>query len=194
MKKFSDYTDPELLTLGNDQINDAIRLEAIDRGIKPPVTLSEALRRSEWRGYKKPAEAIRVFRIRVGYTQSDFGWLDEQKATAAFEGLVELKDNYSRGYKLQVAGEVRIETVFVGTDPEQSKAAKFEEYAQDDTEFDKIAEECMERLSKVRQADYNKRVNGERRAEYMRLANGDEQIARNFWAKAERTAWPEVVE
>lgn len=189
-KKFSDYTDPELLTLDNQQINDAIRLEAIDRGIKPPVTLSEALRRSEWRGYKKPSEAIRVFRIRVGYSSPDFGWLDEQKATAALEGLVELKDNYNRGHTLKVASEARIETVFIGTDPEESKAAKFEEYAQDDTEFDKVADECVARLSKVRQSDYDKRVNSERRAEYMRLANGDEQIARNFWAKSERTDWP----
>jgi len=194
MKKFSDYTNPELLLLDNDAINDAIRLEAIDRGIKPPVTLSEALQRSEWRGYKKPAEAIRVFRIRIGYTQSDFGWLDEQKAINAMEGLVELKNDYKGGCTLNVASEARIETVFIGTDLEQSKAAKFEEYTQDDTEFDKVAEECVARLSKVRQDDYNKRVNGERRAEYLRRANGDEQIARNFWAKAERTAWPEVVE
>lgn len=190
-KKCSDYTDAELIQLDNETFNDAIRLEAIDRWVKPPVTLSEALRRSEWRGYKKPADFIKVFRIRVGYTSPDFGWLDEQKAINALEGLVELKDNYSRGHTLKVASEAKIETVFIGTDPEQSKAAKFEEYAQDDSEFSKIAEECVERLSKARQSDYDKRVRSERRAEYLRLANGDDAIAKNLWLKAERTEWPE---
>ena len=60
-KRFADYTDAELIGIDNETLNIAIRVEAINRGIKPPITLSEALRQSEWVGYQKPAEAIKVY-------------------------------------------------------------------------------------------------------------------------------------
>ena len=62
MKPFSQLTRNETLDLTNEELNDAIRLEAIDRGIKPPITLSEALRRSEWRGYKTQVTPFEINR------------------------------------------------------------------------------------------------------------------------------------
>jgi hypothetical protein len=46
----------------------------------------------------------------------------------------------------------------------------------------------------VRQQAYNAKVRAERKAEYLRLAGGNEEIAKNFWAKAEGTAWPTAEE
>jgi hypothetical protein len=190
-KRFADYTDAELLGIDNETLNKAIRIEAIERGIKPPITLSEALRRSEWVGYQKPAEAIKVFRIRQGYAQSDFGWLDEAKAHAALEGMVKLDTvNYNRADLKIVTSDASVEVAWVGISKSCEKFAKFEEFFQDDTEFNKVRDECVERLSRVRQAAYDAKVRSEKRAEYMRLAGGNEAIARAFWAKTEGTEFP----
>lgn len=166
MKAFNQLTDSEVLNLSNEDLNDAIRLEAIDRGIQPPITLSEALRRSEWRGYQKPAEAIKVFRLRQGWYTTDFGWLDEAKAVAALDGLVKIeKIGYKDDNLKIVNSDVNVETVFVGVSKGESKAAKFMEYFDDSTEFDKVSEECIEKYSAVRQEAYNAKVRQEKRTE-----------------------------
>lgn len=191
MQRFNLLTDAEILGLSNEDLNDAIRLEAIDRGIQPPITLSEALRRSEWRGFRKPAEAIKVWRIRQGYHETDFGWLDESKAIAALEGLVKLeKKSYNSNELKIVPSNAAVEVVFVGVELGEQKAAKFEEFAQDDTKFNEVRDECLEKYSAVRQEAYNTKVRAEKRAEYMRLARGDEAIAKAFWYKVESGSWP----
>jgi hypothetical protein len=191
MKPFFELSRNEILDLTNEELNDAIRLEAIDRGIKPPITLSEALRRSEWRGYQKPAEAVKVFRLRQGWYATDFAWLDEAKAIAALEGLVKIeKVGYKDDNLKIVNSEVNVETVFVGVSKSESKAANFLDYFDDTTEFDKVRDECLEKFSAVRQQAYNAKVRAERKAEYLRLAGGNEEIAKNFWGKAEGTSWP----
>lgn len=191
MKPFSQLSRNEILDLTNEELNDSIRLEAIERSIKPPIQLSEALRRSEWRGYQKPAEAIKVFRLRQGWYTTDFGWLDEAKAIAALDGLVKIeKIGYKDDGLKIVNSDVNVETVFIGVSKHESKAAKFMEYFEDTTEFDKVRDECIEKFSDVRQQAYNTKVRAERKAEYLRLAGGNEEIAKNFWAKAEGTDWP----
>lgn len=191
MKPFPQLTRSEVLNLTNEELNDAIRLEAIERSIKPPIQLSEALRRSEWRGYQKPAEAIKVFRLRQGWYTTDFGWLDEAKAIAALDGLVKIeKIGYKDDSLKIVNSDVNVETVFIGVSKHESKAAKFMEYFEDTTEFDKVRDECLEKYSDARQQAYNAKVRSERKAEYLRLAGNNEEIAKAFWAKAEGSPWP----
>ena len=191
MKAFNQLTDSEVLNLSNEDLNDAIRLEAIDRGIQPPITLSEALRRSEWRGYQKPAEAIKVFRLRQGWYTTDFGWLDEAKAVAALDGLVKIEKISYKDDNLRVSNaDVNVETAWVGVSKSEQKAAAFEAFYEDTTEFDKVRDECIEKYSAVRQQAYNAKVRAERKAEYLRLAGGNEEVAKNFWSKTEGTTWP----
>ena len=191
IKPFFQLSRNEILDLNNEELNDAIRLEAIDRNIKPPITLSEALRRSEWRGYQKPGEAIKVFRLRQGWYTTDFGWLDESKAQAALEGLVKIEKVNYKDDNLRVSNaDVNVETVWVGVSKSEQKAAAFEAFYEDTTEFDKVSEECIEKYSAVRQEAYNTKVRAERKTEYLRLAGGNEEIAKNFWGKAEGTSWP----
>ena len=196
-KSFNQYTDLELLTLDNETVSDAIRIEAIERGVQPPITLSEAIRKSEWHGYKQPTESITVFEIvtkKDSYStnSSGVGYLDEAKALAALDGIIEIEEvtyGENQGTKIHQCCAV-IQKKFVGIQSDKQAWAKFEEFSQDTTEFDKVKEECIARLSKVRQDDYNRRVNGEKKAEYLRLAGGNEDIAKGFWGKVERTEWP----
>lgn len=195
MKRFSELTDPEVLALDNQQLNDAIRIEAIERGIKPPIALSEALRRSEYRGYEKPADFTAVYELSFAdqYHRSRVGYLDEARALAAIEGAVYIHDTYQGRSTVEEISTVSptITKRLIGATPHNSKASKFEEYSEDNTEFDKVVDECMARHSELRQAAYNAKVRAERKVEYLRLAQGNEDIARSFWAKAEGTTWPE---
>ena len=198
-KSFNQYTDAELLTLDNETINDAIRIEAIERGVQPPITLSERIRKSEWRGYKQPVEAICVFEIMTkkdssysSTTATSIGYLDESKAIAALDGMIEIEEvtyGASPGTKLHHC-TASVQKKFVGIQSDKQAWAKFEEFSQDTTKFDEVRTECITRLSNVRQDDYNRRVNLEKKTEYLRLADGNEEIAKGFWAKVERTEWP----
>jgi len=191
MKPFSQLSRNEIIDLTNEELNDSIRLEAIERSIKPPITLSEALCRSEWRGYTKPAEAIKVWTLKVGYHSSNFGFLDEQIAAKAIEGMICIEENSYSHPKIKITSDIpQIVLKYVGVEAGSQKASKFEEYTQDDTEFVKVRDECLEKYSDVRQQAYNAKVRSERKAEYLRLAGGNEEVAKNFWSKTEGTSWP----
>lgn len=196
-KRFADYTDAELVGIDNETFNDAVRIEAIQREVKPPLTLSEALRQSEWRGYQKPAEAIQVFEIIINNkygspANSGVGYLSKEKAESALDGMVSIEDDrYSSnpGHKIN-GGICCVMQRWVGVSKCESANAKFVEFTQDDTAFQQVVTECLERLSRVRQEAYDKKVRTEKRTEYLRLAGGNEEIARAFWAKTERTEFP----
>jgi hypothetical protein len=191
MKPFSQLSRNEIIDLTNEELNDSIRLEAIERSIKPPITLSEALRRSEWRGYTKPAEAIKVFSLKIGYHNSNFAFLDERLAEKALEGMICIEESSYSNPKIKITNDrPEVVTKYVGVETGSQKSAKFEEYFQDDKEFDKVSEECIEKYSEVRQQAYNAKVRSERKAEYLRLAGGNEEVAKNFWSKTEGTFWP----
>jgi hypothetical protein len=191
MKPFNQLTDSEVLNLSNEDLNDAILLEAIDQGIQPPITLSEALRQSEWRGYTKPAQAIKVFSFRIGYHSSKFAFLDEKLAEKALEGMICIDENSYSHPKIKITSDTpEIVLKYVGVEDGSQKASKFEQFTQDDTEFNKVRDKCLERHSEVRQQAYNAKVRQEKRTEYLRLARNDEAIAKAFWVKVESSEWP----
>lgn len=192
-KRFCDYSDSELIGITNDQLNDAIRIEAIHRGINPPITLPEALRRSEWRGYQKPAEAIKVFALKCGYHTSPFGWLDEALAQRAIEGMIGIEDSSYPTPHTKIKTDIpEIVTKWIGVEKSSEKASKFTEYVDEkQDEFDKLRDECIERFSSVRQSAYNVQVNLTKKAEYLRLAGNNEEVAKAFWSKVERSVWPD---
>lgn len=200
MKRFNDYTDAELLGLDNDTLNDSIRVEAIERGIQPPITLSDALRQSEWKGYQRPGEAVTVYEIVLSgkYENSvptRVAYMDRNLAERALEGVFMVdEDGYGAKAVTKIySGEPKIQERKIGVSKSVQSWAKLQEFTQDSVEFDAVMEECIERLSKARQDDYNRRVNQEKRTEYLRLAGGDEAIAKSFWAKVERSEWPEAL-
>jgi hypothetical protein len=198
-KAFSEYADKELLSIGNDELNNAIRVEAINREIAPPITLSDALHKSEYVGYQRPAEAVEIWEIQKqsrwgAHSNSGVAYLKKEDAERALIGMVSVEDAYGDTPAKILSSEPRIVCRLVTLMKADQKGVKFEEFVQDNTEFDKVVEECMGRVSAVRQAHYNQAVQQEKRAEYMRLANGDEAVAKNFWNKSERTEWPALQE
>ncbi len=197
MKPFSDYTDAELLTLDNTTFNDSVRLEAIQRGIKPPVPLSEALRSSEWRGYQCPGDAATVWEIvrpdQFRAEGSGIAYQTEERAQQALAGAISIRyERYGndQGFYFCPQEGWSIRKVSIGASKSSQAWAKFEAYTQDDSAFEAVVKECTERWSTVLQAAYDAKVRAERKAEYLRLAAGNEEIAKAFWAKAERTEWP----
>ena len=198
MKRFSHLTDNEILALSNEEFEDSVRIEAIERGIAPPVKLSEALRTSEWRGYRQPGDGAVFWEIQVpGLYRSErsgVAYRTEAEALKAMEGAVALRfDEYGdrRGYNLNPQEGWTVARAFVPSTAHKQTWSKFEAAVENNPDFDKVAEECAKKQGEVWQADYNRRVNLERKAEYLRLAGGDETIARAFWGKAyPSTEWP----
>ncbi len=194
MKKFSDYTGDEIVAMDNGTLQDAIRLEAISRGIEPPISLPQAIRQSEWVGFQIPAEAVQVWRLGSGYLRSPIAYLSESDAKSASKGAVVLGDVYRNGKcepSIKIGEPIEVVMDWIGTNPSRSAGMKVEEYANANGDFDKLSEECVKIAGSHHQNAYNKKVNSERRKEYMRLAAGDEVIAKAFWEKTvSGTEWP----
>ena len=197
VKAFSEYNCLALLVMDNATLNDAIRIEAIKRGIAPPMLLSEALQSTKWVGYTAPADGVKVFEVLVS---GQYGspcatglcYLDEAKATAALEGALYFDaDTYGTSGGKIYGGGASIIVRVVGTNHVVAKAAQIQQYIQDTKAFNEVVADCLAKLAAVRQADYDDRLNKEKQAEYLRLAGGNEEVARAFWAKVEKTAWPE---
>lgn len=198
MKKgFSELSPEELLKMEQSEIEDSIKIEAINKGIQPRITLSEVVGKL---GYNPcvhfPSENdIIVWAIGSGYHSPNVGWMTQEQALAALKGAISLGTTYKNGRsspkiensELQIV-QVRIPTLETKTEFKKS-LKEFTE--QDPGKFDELVEECLDKLSKIRQDAYNFAVAVERKQEYLRLANGDEKIAQAFWNKAETLPWPQ---
>ena len=196
VKAFSEYNCAALLVIDAATLNDAIRIEAIKRGIAPPMLLSEALQSTKWVGYTAPADGVKVFEVLVS---GQYGspcatglcYLDEAKARAALEGALYFDaDTYGTSGGKIYGGGASIMVRVVGTNHAVAKAAQVQQYIEDTKAFNEVVADCLAKLAAVRQADYDDRLNKEKQAEYLRLAGGNEEVARAFWAKVEKSDWP----
>lgn len=196
--RFTSLTPAQLLALTSDDFNLAVRLEALERGIRPPVPLSEALKKSEWRGFRAPADFVEVWSVAIlsGYgtsRETGIAYLDKAQAEAALVGMVRLEESRtSRGDKFMKICDAHptIVCVRVPGRAEIVRPVGIEEYYQDDTDFLSLVEECRAAWNDALQKDYDRKVALERKAEYLRLAGGDAGVAERFWNKVEKTPWP----
>jgi hypothetical protein len=184
MRPFSKYTDSELLELSNEQISDAIRLEALERGIDVPLTLPEELHNVGFAGYTEDPSQGTAWVIVSGsslQTQS-VAYLTEDAAKRALEGAVVVYDNSYRGTNYSIREEQpAITRIRLGHHKNNSKLAKLKEFEQDREAFDKLVDECTDKLTAARQTKYDEGVDATRAAEYLRLANGNVEVAQAFW-------------
>lgn len=197
MTNYTLLTREEKLALDNDQFLKAVKLEAISRGIKPPITLDEAIKRTEFVGYQIHPEHTKVYQITrqkrySNVIETGVAYLDIELARRALVGAVSIDDEgYGGDKRKTIQGEeFAIQETHISIGKMKLCQTGIEEYFQDDKEFDAIAEECRTDLQNIRQGEYNDKVRAQKKREYLELSNGDESIAQAFWAKTEKDDWP----
>lgn len=194
MKRYFDLTKDEKLALGTPEFTDAVKLEAVHRGIKPPITMDERLNQGAYPSFTYPKDTTVFYELMRPdtYQQSATGvcFRTLEEAQAALKNVYAVKeDRYSKIVMQVITGEWSIRAVHVGSG-RAAKAIAVEDYAQDDTAFDALLDECQKDWGGIAQAEYTAKANATKKAEYMRLAGGNEDIAKAFWAKTEKTEWP----
>lgn len=194
--RYFGLNEDERLALDDQQLSDAIKLEAIHREIAPPITLDEAMKQGVFTSYQHPADYVKFYEIirpgrYGGQDRTGIAFPTEQEAINAMRGAYSIASDGYGGSKSTIAtGDFSVNVVLIGSQCGAVSQKKIEEYKYDSTAFDAVAEECVADLAGIRQRRYDAEVNKRKRAEYLRLANNDEAIARAFWAKAERVEWP----
>jgi hypothetical protein len=150
-----------------------------------------------FKGFTVPPDSVVFYELvaktRYGGTSSTgIAYKTEEAAKRGLEGAIFLEEEgYGITKKVVPSGyDLTYSARFVGLVTHKPFGSSFEEYAQDDTEFDALTEEIRKELNQIWQDDYNTKVTADRRKEYMRLAGDNEEIAKAFWDKAEKTPWP----
>lgn len=194
-------TKEQRLSLTNEELLRAVKLEAVERGIPLPTTLSDILKQSDAKGFHVPPDATRLFELMS--VSSSYGnpsgtgiaFLTEEAALRALDGALSI---WEEGYgdkkqtKLADPTKLGIRQTYVTLRPPSSYFTKLETLNEDTEAFDALCEECRVDLETIRQDDYNRRVLQVQRAQYVELANGDEAVAAAFWVKTKGTAFPEL--
>ena len=199
-KKYTDYSSSEKLALTPDELEKSVKLEAIHRGVAVPITLDAKLKQIEAKGFNMPAEYSEFFMLMAqsaSYNSPEatgiaFKSLEQAKAALNGSYLV-YQDGFDhkRCWKLGPTDGFSIQQVCVVDRWQQSYWTKLQELSEDTQRFDDLCEECRLDLEKVRQDDYNVRVNQVARQQYIDLADGNEEIARAFWIKTKGSPFPE---
>jgi hypothetical protein len=198
-KPYYRYSEAERAALTEEQLNDAIRIEAIERGITPPITLPESLQKQEFNGFSVPPKSICVYMACPDDSVKGCVYLDEEKAQAALEGVIYLRESgFSRDNKWVStqkidSGRPHIKKIFVSDEADWKRSSILNVYEEPDdisAKFKELADECLSDYQKIRQEIYNSKVRAEKKKEYIRLAQGDEEIAKAFWQKVEIGSWP----
>lgn len=198
MKRYNQLTTEEKLTLTDQSFADSVKLEALDRGIKPEVTLSEALRSSEWHGYQIPTNGVRVWTLDVENSYGNsVGYLNAEQARAALEGAVVVGDRYSSGRTVKGVypdKQPSVREVLLHGNTVNAASFKLEDALDSpDPAYVELVKTCSEDWHAVLQAEYDGKVRATRWAEYLRLAQGDAAVAAAFWQRAGEGSLPEGV-
>lgn len=197
MKPYSQLTTEEKLSLTDETFNTAVKLEAVERGIQLPITLEQALVRSEFRGFSRPADSVSFYEL-CGpgqYSGNVKGtgvcYRTREEASRALEGVIHVEeDGYGAARRNTIReGGWSIREVFVSISKASFSAPVLEQYRSDTTKYDALGKECSQDLWEIQQAKYDAEVMATKRKTYLDLAQGNEEIARAFWAKAEYTPW-----
>ncbi len=195
--RYFDLPTESKLTLTTEQFTDAVKAEGLHRGLKPPITLADALKEIGYVGYRVPQDAIKLYEVirPAQYGSGEKTGLcfrtSEQAHAACVGGIAVHEPGYGTEQGKITEGQWEVREKWVSLRKQVDVASRIEEYQQEDADFDKLAEECSADLSTLRQAKYNREVRACKRTEYLRLANGDQQVASAFWDKTERTAFPD---
>lgn len=197
-KRYYEYSEAERVALTPEQTLDAVKIEAISRGIRPPLASDEALASAGYAGFQIPANSARVFEVvnTAGYSRgTGLVYKTLEEAERAIIGGLGVGETYRAGKTVTVLQDavLSVQTRYVGVTETTSFLTKLQEYVEaeaDVTAFEKLSEECRDDQARIKQAAYDKAVRSRKRAEYLQLARGDEAIAAAFWRKVESGEFP----
>ena len=199
MKRYFDLAESEKLALSSEQMTDSVKIEAIHRGIKTPLSLDNIVENIGCSGFNLPADCKTFYEICTpkqygGVERSGICFVTPDEARNALKNTLFVEEE---GYPAKRAkiinGEFSVMERYVSAFPLTNFATKLKEY-EDDTpceDFTKLCQECRDDLGIIRQRIYDTEVRARKKAEYLRLAQGNEEIAKAFWSKAESGNWPE---
>ena len=181
-----------------DFIN-AVKIEAIQRGIKIPTTLSQAINSFGLTGFNLPPDAVVLYEICApdsSYSEpksTGIAFKTRDDAVRFLQGAIPIyRDGYAETAQIKIgdSSKISIRETYITLVKPQSIVFKLEQLQEDTTAYDALLEECRKDLEGVRQDEYNKRVLQQKRIQYLELAKGDESIARAFWDKVEGGEFP----
>lgn len=197
MKRYFDLTESEKLALSQVDFVSAVEIEGINRGIKPPLKLENAINQVGWTGFTIPADSVIFYELTVPerYGSGKGTGICFRTPAAARAALTDALAVCEEGYgadkkNILVSGDFGVREAYVSLTKPKSLATKLEEIGQDDSEFEKLCLECTNDLSAIRQAKYDAAVRSQKRAQYLSLAQGNEDIAKAFWSKTEAGEFP----
>lgn len=200
MKRYFDNTREEKLAFSEPDLNSAINLEAVERGIAIPVSLENLLKQHPFVGFTTPGDAVFFYEVCCPQSYGSgkptglcFKTIEEAR-NAIQNGLAIESDGYGINNRQKVIyGDFVIREVFISLTKPKTFAIAVEEAESAGGEgYNKLCEECCKDLQGLRQAEYDQQVNQRKRQEYIALAGGDEEIAKRFWNKSERGEFPEA--
>lgn len=192
MKPYSELSNEEKLTISESDMVDCVKREAMKRGVEIPIKIADLMNDSGFRGFSFPPDSKVLYEVVApgehgSETRTGVAFTTMSAAEAAVSGAVAVRTLYSYDPSNRrdavVDGEFRIQTVHLSLVRKKCFSAVIEEHEQCLEEFEKIAEECAEDLSALRQDDYNRKVTARRWDEYLRLADGNKAVAAKFWAE-----------
>ncbi len=198
MTPYFELSTAERLALSSEDYRTSVKLEAIKRGITPPIPLPDDLKHVGYHGFSVPADPLKLFEICApqGYGEAKptgVAYRTEEAAIAALRGAFSI---HSSGYGVNQKDVLSFEQFavrikYVGKGAVQThKVLDNSEISDPSEAFVALGNECQADLDRLSTEAYTARVNTVKRAEYLRLAGGDEVIAAAFWAKVEGGAFP----
>lgn len=197
-KRYFDLTETEKLALSSESMADAVKIEAIHRGIKTPITLDNIVENLGCTGFQLPADCKTFYEICTpknygGIERSGICFITPDQARNALTNAIFIEEE---GYPVKrarvVNGDFSVMERYVSAFPLTNFSTKLKEYEENEPceEFKKLCEECRDDLQSIRQRIYDAEVRARKKAEYLRLAQNNEEIAKAFWTKAESGEWP----
>lgn len=194
-KKFSLYSHAELVSITEEELAVAIRLEAADAGIPLPFADDAIAQKYQRMGYVLPTEYSTYYEIvdESGYSSKNTGlhYANRDQALAALNGAFSMGDDYKHKIKQPQAPSFTIIERHI-SHPSVIKPliVKIETAVDDNSRFIDLQIHCHKIVGEALQDSYEKEVRARRWQDYLALANGDEKIARAFWDKQGNGAVP----
>lgn len=193
MKKYTDLTTKEKLELDSAEFEKSVYIEAISKGIAPPLSLN-GVEPLESIGFSSPADARTFYEIVYSdnYSLKHTGlvFTNEAAAHQAMQGALIYEKEYFKSSGNIYQYNLSVNCIKINSSG-QYFSTKIDPYLSVSEEYTNVAKECIEDLSKIKQAAYNSEVNRQKKQQYLELAQNNIEIAKAFWNKAESVEWPE---